>query len=555
MATDWSPEVLAAHAAAQAALRVRLPAGQPVARFLAQAQALIPPLVETAQPPRAWVRAEPAPGHCLGHRMVSAGDLAAWAQRTWRDGDSFIIDFGGHRTGYLSFTLLASEGMADSPVRLRLTFGEVPPDVAEPLYPFTGRLSAAWLPEEVLVVDDLPAAVRVGRRHAFRYVRVDVLATSVRFGVRFEDLTAHAVTSATVMPAALPDGAPDWLRRVDDIALATLRDCLQTSFEDGPRRDRRLWVGDLRLQALTNYATFGANDVVRRCLYLFAGLPRSDGLVNGCVYERPQPAYADTVTVDYAALFNVTLQEYVQATGDLATGHELWAVAVRQIELLWAMLDADGLFVDTGATWCFIDWATTLDRSTSVQGAIILALRRTWQLAQALGREAEVPHYPGWLSGLVDAARVHLWDAEAGVFVSGTSRQVSWASQAWMVLAGVPHSAQQASRALHAVMGDAQALRPTTPYLYHYMVEALVACGEREAALTLLRQYWGAMADAGADTFWEVFEPGQTLASPYGDIHLNSYCHAWSCTPSYFFRGLGLGLGPAVQAACRTALA
>jgi hypothetical protein len=26
------------------------------------------------------------------------------------------------------------------------------------------------------------------------------------------------------------------------------------------------------------------------------------------------------------------------------------------------------------------------------------------------------------------------------------------------------------------------------------------------------------------------------LSSPYGDIHVNSYCHAWSCTPSYFFR-------------------
>lgn len=25
-------------------------------------------------------------------------------------------------------------------------------------------------------------------------------------------------------------------------------------------------------------------------------------------------------------------------------------------------------------------------------------------------------------------------------------------------------------------------------------------------------------------------------ASVIGDIHINSYCHAWSCTPSYFLR-------------------
>jgi alpha-L-rhamnosidase len=42
--------------------------------------------------------------------------------------------------------------------------------------------------------------------------------------------------------------------------------------------------------------------------------------------------------------------------------------------------------------------------------------------------------------------------------------------------------------------------------------------------------------EAGADTFWEVYDPAQPLSSPYGDIHINSFCHAWSCTPSYFLR-------------------
>lgn len=29
-------------------------------------------------------------------------------------------------------------------------------------------------------------------------------------------------------------------------------DCMQSVFEDGPKRDRRLWLGDLRLQALAS---------------------------------------------------------------------------------------------------------------------------------------------------------------------------------------------------------------------------------------------------------------------------------------------------------------
>ena len=66
------------------------------------------------------------------------------------------VDFGEHLTGYLSFRALPAGSVADSPLRLRLTFGEVPTDVAEPLHPYTGWISAAWLPEETVTVDDLP---------------------------------------------------------------------------------------------------------------------------------------------------------------------------------------------------------------------------------------------------------------------------------------------------------------------------------------------------------------------------------------------------------------
>lgn len=49
--------------------------------------------------------------------------------------------------------------------------------------------------------------------------------------------------------------------------------------------------------------------------------------------------------------------------------------------------------------------------------------------------------------------------------------------------------------------------------------------------------YWGGMVKAGADTFWECFDANNPKASPYGDVRNNSFCHAWSCTPSYLLRG------------------
>ena len=32
----------------------------------------------------------------------------------------------------------------------------------------------------------------------------------------------------------------------------------------------------------------------------------------------------------------------------------------------------------------------------------------------------------------------------------------------------------------------------------------------------------------------------RSLASPYGSHLMNSYCHAWSCTPAYLLRSLNL---------------
>ena len=44
------------------------------------------------------------------------------------------------------------------------------------------------------------------------------------------------------------------------------------------------------------------------------------------------------------------------------------------------------------------------------------------------------------------------------------------------------------------------------------------------------------MAELGADTFWELYNPENPDESPYGGTIVNSYCHAWSCGPACFLR-------------------
>jgi hypothetical protein len=94
----------------------------------------------------------------------------------------------------------------------------------------------------------------------------------------------------------------------------------------------------------------------------------------------------------------------------------------------------------------------------------------------------------------------------------------------------------EARRALEAVRAAPGAVKPKSPYLYHYVLEALVQTGRLGDAREILSTYWGGMLDLGADTFWEVFVPDDQKASPYNNFLVNSHCHAWSCTPAYFLR-------------------
>ncbi|MCV9877665.1 alpha-L-rhamnosidase-related protein [Brenneria izbisi] len=516
----------------------------PAQRYLQLAEALTPALPEMSYPALAVVEAKADKSHRLGYVMRKTAGVEALTQRTFKTGDSLIVDFGNHYTGFLTF-LLGWKGVScDSPARLRLTFGEVVTDVAESLYPYNGWISAAWLPEEIINVDFLPTPVRIARRHAFRYVKIDVMVTSSNFSVTFDDLQVQAVSSAGEdqhLPAQYD--SPLW-RDIDQASIRTLHECMQTVFEDGPKRDRRLWLGDLRLQALVNYISFNNTDLVRRCLYLFAGLQRDDGYVTACVYEKPEPRTGEVVLLDYAALFGCVLLDYFHASQDKATVVDLWPLAKKQIELLLQHVNQQGIFVVPEKDYVFIDWnsgenqeAATqgIDKQAAMQGLLIYSCQRVVELGKIIHPTENMDGLIEKISQMTVAARKVFYDPSLQLFISGENRQISWASQIWMALAKVLPQ-KEAAISLQKVMVTSEAIRPLTPYLYHHMVDALVQSGLIAEAKKLIENYWGGMIKAGADTFWEAFDPDNPQASPYGSKQINSYCHAWSCTPSYFIR-------------------
>ena len=505
------------------------------AQWLDTAERLKPRLHATQVAPVSIVKPIADASQFLRWRMERVSPADTLRERVMRRADSVILDFGRHLTGHLEFSIDGEGRGIDAPTRLKLTFGEVAPEVAGPFDPYHGALSRAWLQDEVINIDVLPNTLQLPRRYAFRYVKVEVIDTSPNYAIRLDRVQATALSSAGAEPPPLGKATPELLRQIDAVSIATLRDCMQTVFEDGPKRDRRLWIGDLRLQALPNYATFRNFDLVKRCLYLFAAFPREDGMVSACVFEDPKPYRGHEYIVDYAALYVATVLDYAKASNDWVTARELWPVVQQQMEILERYVRGDGLFAAPAGAWVFIDWNNRLDRTAAMHGVFVYSLRQALALAHKCGAEPQATEYERRFAQMAAAARTAFYDPVLQICVSGPKRQISWATQAWMVLSGIV-TKEEGAQAFRAIREIPDAIHPGAPYLYHYVAEAMIACGLKQEALELIESYWGGMVKAGADTFWEVYDPSNAMLSPYNSVLVNSYCHAWSCTPAYLLR-------------------
>ena len=447
-----------------------------------------------------------------------------------KEKEPFVIDLGNHYTGRFSLKLSFKGSPVDAPVLLRLKFCERPGEIEEDASSYRGWVSRSWIQEEFVHLDSLPATLRLEKRYACRYIVLENVASSGKYQVHADACHFTAVSSGT--GEIRPVGKDEKERRIDTVALRTLSECMQTEFEDGPKRDRRLWLGDLRLQALTNYYTYKNNDLVKRCLYLFAGTAQNDGTISACVFTKPKVIADDTVMFDYSLFFISVLHDYYFHTKDAATLKDLLPLASKQIELASARFRDDVIEDSDALGWCFLDWNLALNKQCGAQAIYIYALR---QLI-ALRREAGLPTaaLEKDLNAKIEAGIRAFYDKELGAFVSGKQRQISFASNVWMVLAQVFDKRE--NREILSRLPALDALPMVTPYMYHHYVLALIESGLGAEARSSMYACWGAMVDDGADTFYELFNPASPDESPYGGKAVLSYCHAWSCTPSYFFR-------------------
>jgi alpha-L-rhamnosidase len=443
-------------------------------QFADIADELLPQLQEWDRLPRRLVEFEKDSSKYFGLRAVETSPVEELPSMLWGKGDQFVLDFGIHMVAHLSFHLEGEGTNVDAPCRMRVTFGESPFDVTEDQMSVNTWISTSWLPDETITIDFMPENVSLPRRHSFRYIRFQIIDTSPKYEVKFSNIVCKAVSCVG------PENRIDvysfedpLLRSLDQLSVFTLRDCMQTVFEDGPRRDRRLWIGDLRLQALTNYCTFRDYNLVKRCLFMFAALSREDSSLPACLFEKPNLRAATDYIVDYDALFGPIVYDYVVASGDVKTGHALWPTIQGSLKMALSHIDpATGAF-DPSRTkaWKFLDWEERLDHTAGMHGLLLYSLKSTAALAKLLN----IPSLPynEEIEKMTNAAGVFL-DKQSGSFVSGEQRQVSHASAAWLTLSGA-FPIDVCRKGLQSALELPESVKPLTPYLYHHVCDALAS--------------------------------------------------------------------------------
>ena len=447
-------------------------------------------------------------------------------------GDSITVDLGNHYVGYLSFKMWFLDEYVDAPITLRVRFFETKMEMDYDYSSYGGWLCESWVQEDTVKID-FPGVFSMPRRYAARYVRLEVVHTPRKFTL--SDFEFEAQTSADVSNILPYESADNELSEIDRVAVNTLKNCMQRVFEDGPKRDRRLWIGDLRLEALANYYTFRDTALVKRCLYLFAAAQRNElGFLPGFVYENPIYYPGDWHIVDYSMMYVNSLCDYYRHIGDRATFDELYPLACDIMQSAHNCLDSEGILI-VPENDMFIDWCAGLKKQAAHFGVYLYTLDNLVSTLDSMG-EKDTEIYRKRLEAGRAAAIKIFYNAERGAFISERDEnQYSVHANAWMVLGGVI-TGEDAARVMSDVVSSSESVKPFTPYMHHYTVEALFKAGLREKAVEYIKNIWGGMVKLGTDTFFEAYVPGDPSFSPYDDNKVNSMCHAWSCTATYFLR-------------------
>ena len=443
-------------------------------------------------------------------------------------GGSILLDFGCEIHG--SFRVEArhlepgksSDGRT---VKLRIRFGESV-DEANANVGEKGAVNEHSTRDQVIAVPWL-GAVECGES-AFRFVRIDLVDDDAK--ILFD--SARAIFIYRDMPRLGQFKSSDErLNKVWDVCARTVHLTMQQYVFEGAKRDRLVWYGDFTPQTMTALRVFGDQKVLRDTLGYYA---RETWTLPQWMNGMP----------NYSLWWLISIGDLYRHTGDPALVAEQWDYVKGLVRQLLPCIDENG---KAGFDAPFLDWPTHNNRPAEDSGThatFALGFDRVAEMARVVG-DKEMEEL-----ALATAAKVRSYKP---------SNVGNKQAAALLELAGI----EKEDESNVATVADGGAARFSTFYGY-YMLEALSKGGENQVALDVVRDYWGAMIDVGATTFWEDFDlewlknagrideaTPEGLESLHGDRGAYCYvglrhslCHGWASGPAAWISANILGVTP-----------
>lgn len=375
-----------------------------------------------------------------------------------------LLDFGINLHGGIQLVT----GMMDSKetVRVRVRFGESVSEAISDIDDVQGATNDHAMRDFILPLPWL-GTIEVGNS-GFRYVRIDLVDPDKELILK----EANAIFSYRDIPYLGSFKSNDErLNKIWDVGAYTVHLNMQEYLWDGIKRDRLVWVGDMHPEVSTINAVFGYNDVVPKSLDLIRDI-------------TPMPEWMNGIST-YSMWWVIIHRDWYIQHGDL----DYLRAQKNYLDLLTQHMISrvDGNKEKLDGTR-FLDWPSSENEEAvhaGLQAMLIWSFDAAMEIYEVLGD----PEMRDTAKTMAEKLRTYHPDP------AGSKQAASL-----MSLVGIMDP-REANDKVIAVGG----VKDFSTFYGYYMLEAKAKAGDVRGALENIREYWGAMIDLGATTFWEDF--------------------------------------------------
>ena len=442
---------------------------------------------------------------------------------------SFLLDFGRELQGGIQMVTGRS---SKKEVKVRVRFGESASEAMCDITPENGATNDHAIRDFQLVLPWLGSA-EIGNS-GFRFVRIDLEEPNVELNLK-ELRATFGYRDIPYLGSFKSDN-----ERLNDIWMTgayTVHLNMQEYIWDGVKRDRLVWIGDLHPELMTVNTVFGYNEVI----------PKSLDLIRD---TTPLPNWMNGIS-SYSIWWLLIHKDWYLYQGNLDYLKEQKTYMTALLDHLMTNIDDNGKETLDGTR--FLDWPSSPNVKgvdAGLQALMVMAMDAGHDMALAMGDK-----------GLAERCKKASKKLKKYTPDHNQSKQ----GAALMALAGL----MKAEKADKEVLSVGGAKNFSTFYGY-YMLEAMAKAGNYQGAMDIISEYWGAMLDLGATTFWEDFnidwmenaaridelvpEGKVDVHSSYGGYcyvgFRHSFCHGWASGPTAWLSRYVLGV-QVLEPGCR----